>query len=621
MNSTINDMITTTREMNYVHFNVLVLNNIKNFIEKYDDTNFFRLTNDELNEIRELIKVNLKDQEIYRLIYIITNVTNKKIKLSMLENKRVKKSYEDFAKSIYTNISTMTIDVMIYNIKTLLSIDLPYSLVEKYWNSSGNYSWFFSIMIKNKNPLQLSSKIFKSIIDKLYDNIVIKFNNICFVVLSKFDDNINQYINLLSCDCEKDNVIVNELSYYCSNSELGLMRYMTFYTRQDGSTMFHKYLDYATETLIDLKLQNKINTQIVNFNSCIKKNKIFEETNWNDPNNLNLLKIQINPLLPNEYIENRGYLCPLLYCFSTTQCGTIFEGNYKRNIFYIDEIMREFLTNIKKNISVNFSDYSKINQVNRNYVLTNVIPFNNLEQSKIKIAKLFEYTSIAKLDVNDITTHFNDNYKTTDYLLIHYTMLGKMLDVIVDEIVGEEKNIYEYFYDLSGFNDMIYRFNINVNILILSIDNVYYNMYYSEYTVKKIKDGLMANFDSSIANYKTILKIVPREQDIIIESGVDNCFTIAGSLQCKPIEYIKQLTAVLNNLPKNPTIEDIMKLNEIDKNYLNQKYYFIGEYINIMFLPENFTKFYNYMQEQCSSSLKNKYTKYKYKYINIKNNL
>ena len=62
---------------------------------------------------------------------------------------------------------------------------------------------------------------------------------------------------------------------------------------------------------------------------------------------------------------------------------------------------------------------------------------------------------------------------------------------------------------------------------------------------------------------------------------------MAGTLQCKSVDYIKQLTGVLSGLKfdskQKITIKSIIKLAETDKNVLNTTYYFIGKYVNLIF--------------------------------------
>jgi len=196
---------------------------------------------------------------------------------------------------------------------------------------------------------------------------------------------------------------------------------------------------------------------------------------------------------------------------------------------------------------------------------------------------------------------------TTDFLSAHYQMLGRMLNTVIDEIVGEEKNIFEYSNELTGYVDFKkYIFNVRVNKLIVKIDSMEYNLYYNEYNVKIKYNDIEANFNDEIMVYKSIVKIIPSSADNIISSGVSDAFIIAGSLQCKPIEYKIQLTAVLNN----------SMISDDDVNNLNSQYYFIGGYINELF--DEFTKFNDYHEKNNSISLKNKYLKYKNKYLNSK---
>jgi hypothetical protein len=590
------------------------------------------------------LSVDKSNQLIYGLGCLIYKIKNKQMSLSLLEKKRIKNSnikepdFAKFTRSIYTDILdmsfNMSVDMLVKNIQENLFIDFPHMIIEEYFNTSNKYSWLFNIP-KQQYSETLSGKIIKLILFTLYDDIVITFENIQFVVLSiYYNDTIKRNcINLLSSNSDKKNFPINYLSYYYSNSEMGLMRFMANYTRSDRSVMLAKYLDYATETLIDFKLQEQINTKIVNFDTCIKNYKMFDPLEWNDNINLNLLNIIRTE--KNEYVEKRGFMCPFLYCFSTTLCGQIFSENYYRNIIEVNEIMNNFLRIIRSNPNnkLTYDSFLK-NTHNHNYILDNFILFNDLKKSKEKIKKLIDHTNYAKSQVIDIISLSEDqvNYKTTDYLSIHYQMLGKMLNTIIDNIIGEQKNIYENSYELNGFLGVKFRFNININIMIIQIDCVNYHMYWSEYTIKKIIGLSIGDFDPSILNYKSILKIVPAEHDIIIESGVDNCFTIAGSLQCKPIEYIDQLSAVLDNLPIKPDRSDsnyltektkyldkFKKRAEEDKNFLNTEYYFIGKHVNEMFSPECFSKFYCYTKNDNFLSLKNKYIKYKNKYINVKN--
>lgn len=559
------------------------------------------------------------DIKIHSLAYIMSEMYNKITPMKKLYLKKIHiKSdlFNDLYKDVYKKICNSGL----YNfrkfieesIRNNLHLELPNNLIlesNSQLESQGKFKWIFKLNTYAKIPSlsKLANKIIKFIFEKIYDRIVISFTSVKFIVFGKYmDENFHrECIQILSYNSVSDNL--NQISFYCSNSEMGLMRFMSKYRKSDGSEMLAKYLDYATETLIDFRLQQQINNKIVDLgtNGILCNLNKFNILEWTDPINLNLLKIERTGT--NSFIEKRGYLSPLLYCFSTTKCGDVFVDNYHNKIQFVKEIMAELVNIINKSDPNNKHSYNHLTNIHYAediYTLDNIILFINVEESINKILKLFNFANEALSIVNNIVDSNKPNYKTTEYLTIHYTMLGKMLNEIIDEIIGIDSNIFQYEYDLDGVDEKKYKFIVSVNRLKVTIDSTVYNIYYSKYNVKFCTGLTNGDFNPDFPVYKSILKIVKTIKDNVIESGVANCFIIAGSLQCKPIEYIEQLTAVLD-LPPKPSKSDskykekkrkyirYLESKQLeDKNYLNSTYYFIGEYVNVIF--EYFDKFNDY---------------------------
>lgn len=631
------------------------ISKIKNYIMESDNLLKFGFKEEDFNNLKNIQNFgDISNNELLSILYII--IESNKIETSRIQKSRITKLginefYKNLFNKIYTNISTYKIEELSADIKKFLFINIPPVFFEKFQSTTNSTTstvceWLFKIYYMTENILNLETDVLKSsktkeinndceklinfILQKIHQNIVITINRIQFIVQSYYTcSGGRRCIDLLTYS-SLDNKI-NNITYYCSNSELGLMRFKANITNSDGSQILAKYLDYATETLINFKLQKEINNKIIKFGSLIKNTESFNSLEWDNSINLNLLRIE---KLGDVMVENRCYFSPLLYCFSTINCGEVFSGNYYSNILNFNDIMIDLIKKIKINTNINLKEnYNKELNImvgEQNYRIGNFIPFNSIAQSKEKILKLIEIVNDTKINIIDIKTTNGAQYKTTEYLTLHYNMLGKMLDVIIDKIIDDEKNIFEYTYELDGIVENKYIFNVSVNKLIVLIDEIEYNIYYNDYCVKEIFDKFTSDFDNEIKNYISIVKISLTSDDDIISSGVDNSFIIAGSLQCKPIEYIIQLTAILN-ISTKPKLSDpnyyekkiiydknlILQIKK-DNNYLNMEYYFIGRFVNLIF--ENFTKFIEYEESNDTKHLKNKYIKYKNKYTNYKKN-
>ena len=148
--------------------------------------------------------------------------------------------------------------------------------------------------------------------------------------------------------------------------------------------------------------------------------------------------------------------------------------------------------------------------------MDDIILFADVDESRDKILRLFDIAVNLYINVQDIVSDNSNNYKTTDYLKLHYESLSSMLNVIIDRIIGIDENILEYSYDLDGFDEIKYKFTVTVNKLKVLIDSVKYNIYYNIYTVKTCIGMTNNDFDPEIPNYKSILKIIKASDDYVI---------------------------------------------------------------------------------------------------------
>jgi len=575
-----------------------VKKNIKNF--NYTDfiknqNNNVNIEEDEFNIlVYIIIELNKsKNSELFRDIIIPFSINNFIVKIEEIYKNFINNNIyniidliHDIKKYFYIDLSELNIETSIFNPN---SINDEYYLLFKigyYLNNFANKN----TNSNNSYDNELIYKLCNYILTLIYKKIVITINNICFIVLSTYYENNKQNINIISFSNKN---IINKLTYYRSESELGLMRFKSL---SDNNNQYAKYLDYAVETLINFELQKKIIDKFSEYKFLINNNKkIFNDYYWLDTDVLNLLNITNN----NEILEeNRAYFSLLFYCFYLLKCGNVFN-NYDNNIkniissnSYINIILKKLNNNLYT--KDNFIEFFNLTDGMKYYEIKNFIEINSLENNKKKIIQILNY-------FNNINCKIKDNNNICKLTLIYVT-LGQILDVIIDDIIEEETDILNYSTIIvDNDNKIEYIFNIKINKMVVKIDNIEYNLYYNEYTIDYIKNKQLYKFDNNVEFYRSLIKIVLTEKDNITDAGLTESFIIAGFIQCKPVEYNVQL--------KNVDVGII--------NYLNSTYSFIGLFINEMF--KNFDKFNKFKnKKEDTSNLKNKYLKYKNKYLKLR---
>jgi len=309
------------------------------------------------NSDYDIIKTNFPDEnltseQLNNIVYIISKIYNITFK-SLVKNRvsKINNNYHNLYADIYTQICNENYNFEKFiksSVKKYLHVEIPFGIVSQL-NSNNKYEWLFNLDTFKSyiTSCTLTNDIIKFIFKKIHDDIIITFGSIKFFVLSKFKDDQfhRECINIVSHDSNLKNL--NQISYYCSNSEMGLMRFMSKYTISSELVILAKYLDYATETLIDFALQQKINEKIVYLitNRILCTEQKFDILEWSNPINLNLLNIERT--IDNIFIEKRGCFSPLLFCFSTTNCGNVFTVNYLNKIRDIRSVMQNLIEIIK----------------------------------------------------------------------------------------------------------------------------------------------------------------------------------------------------------------------------------------------------------------------------------
>jgi hypothetical protein len=461
------------------------------------------------------------------------------------------------------------------------------------------------IEIKNINEFKIV--IFESCIKKIIENFLIEIDDYQFVIVNKYIVLINSkvYYTLKSIKKDKRNKKINTINYYTSNSELGMLRLLS----KNTENKFEKFIDYATETLIDFRLQKEI----------FKRSNLIEIDDINnlkilnsfDKTNLEFLKIEKDD---NKYIDNRAYIYSLFYFFNEIKCGELF----KKNVNPLNTIIYFQIANLKETIQkelINFKSEKEIEKkeidLDKNkLVIKNIITQINKKLYEEKLNTLINIINEIIGEIKDPDNSFLDS------ITIFYKMIGFYLNVIIDEIIGETF-LFEYSSKLNSILRKIdYIFNIRMYKLTVLIDKNEWYIYYMKYNIQIFdEESVSYNFDNSCTDYKSIVKIIPKELESINESGLDKGFILAGFIQCKPIDYIEQVKNLI------PDYDDKKKIGELlfkDKNILNSEYYFIGEYVNEIF--KNFEKYNQFQLIESAENLKKKYLKYKKKYLLIKKN-
>ena len=512
----------------------------------------------------------------------------------------------------------------------------------------------------NPNTLNIL-KIIKIIADEL----VIFIDDVKFILIAKFVKDERCFYLVKSQS--KESSQINTFLYYASNSEMGLLRWASFEVTEEGKKIYAKYLDYATETLIDFRLQHKIKERdilykyVTDSHHDIIRQYLRVST---DGENKNLLKIHSEDI-HGEDIHDRGYFLYYFYFLllprkSEFNCGKFFNQDYKwimdtmndnliTDLRQIKSIMHQTITDEEKNILLNefFKEKKSSNVTNYESFQNPQLVIEKLNKILGNIRKILSKGPAALIQ-NDII------------MCTIYDFLGKYLDLIIDEIISEETGICIFNSSIESDlydDDRSYVFNNTINKLTVIIIGEEWNIYYINYKIEiltRTRSGVnLINFDEN--NYKYIIKIVPKKYEQILESGLDGGFTQAGLLQCKVVEYMDQLKSVLP-----PDLQEILKKKDIkernekkiaggekitdaeeirtfdlvselteyartDKNILTSKYYFIGDYVNQMF--NSFTKYTEFkktrhepldiLATRCNH-LEQKYIKYKNKYLQKK---
>jgi hypothetical protein len=452
------------------------------------------------------------------------------------------------------------------------------------------YHYFNSNPEKYKespNLPKLHKNTFKNIINNI-TKYIIKIENIYFYVVGIFSKHTKKIIKVMSVDIDNLNEY-NILYYYLSDSELKQMRFATMILDK-RQLIFMKYLDYATETLINFELQKQI-LDIVMETDFLTHNIINEEDipYYDNPNVLKLLNIEKNQ---DDYIENRAYIHKLLYAFSILKCGNIFKSNY---VDLIESFKDVLLDLYKINTNEKFVNY--FNSKTEMYKIKNQNINGFLDPTcREKILKIIDLCNSMKLASKECNKNL--------IIILHYLMIGYFLNIIIDRIESNEI-VYEYIYDIEEF-----IFNVKIKRLRIIIQEIPMHLYYYEYTVNNLDNPLenTINFENikndsqindlefindfitkkfknttdynlKMSTYRSVLKIIKCDSERITPSGLDINFTLCGSLQCKPIEYKDQLKEVFDN----------NTMNDDSLNNISPAYYFIGHYVNLSF--ENFEKF------------------------------
>jgi hypothetical protein len=610
----------------------LIKNKLKNFDYIKDITNN-EITKEEyeyliymLDKTDPKLFHNIKILQQSRLKKIISGVHEKNLKLI----KQIEKNYlENINLDTFGDLMDDPVKYLyimyIENIKKIIIED------NKCIGEPCDYFYYLIFNIKKicnqlklLNPNDLNKiKFLELFFNQIEKKIIIKIDDCKFILISTIYDDIRLHYKLKSSkECEKK---INTLIYYASNSELGFLRWASMIEDPiNHSIIYAKFLDYATETMVDFRLQKELYKR--KFDVIQKKEKIILPNAFDD-NNLKLLKIVKKD---SEYIELRGYFNYIFYCFSTFNCGELFKkknNNYNNELSKFKDTILDVIKYVNKNIKneikslpiINKTDYTEFLINDNKMVLGNIIQIENLNDFSKKLMDMIE---LANEGLNEET------YKTIsfDSIVCHYTIMGKFLNLIIDEIIDEELNIYEFTYTIdSNIENYKYIFANTVNKLTVKIDKVCWDIYWIDYKISIINNDTneFSQFDHDYDNYMNIVKIIPHSCNKINESGLDNGFIMAGTLQCKSVEYIKQLTGVLSGLvfdsENKITTESILDLAQTDKNILNTEYYFIGQYVNLIF--DNVSK-YNFRKKEESikyEELSKKYLKYKYKYLLNKN--
>jgi hypothetical protein len=332
-----------------------------------------------------------------------------------------------------------------------------------------------------------------------------------------------------------------------------------------------------------------------------------------DEINLDFLKI-IKDKDNNKYIHKRAYIYPLLYFLDNIKCGQLLNQDKKEiqsNILLLRNEITSFYNKFIDNIEINLDKEIKLDD-NLILINNNIIIENN--KKDLLIQKLNELLAI----IIEFQIFLNDSTNYSDIISEFYNTIGLYLNVIVDKIIKDEINLFEFSTKLtSDISENEYIFKSLMNRLTVLIDNNEWYIYYINYNINISNSNLnLFEFDNSCSNYKFIVKIIPKEFESINKSGLDNGFILAGLIQCKPIDYIIQVKNIIPNYDEKKN--NIIELSVRDINIINSQYYFIGKYVNNIF--EKFEK-YNDFQNKKSieiDNLNNKYLKYKKKYLSIK---
>lgn len=496
----------------------------------------------------------------------------------------------------------------------------------KYENLTNRYIgeeeklFYFLLHLQSIEPTHIHEINYIALFETIKNYLVVEIDGINFILIKKFIEIFKKYklYEILSWE-PKNPLKINKFWTYTSNSELKALRLAA---PSDNGKTWEKFQDYATQTLINFNLQKYIfQTEnyyetFIEVKSALKyicnffilpekyeKDKYEEDEEEYEDIKLSTTQLfdkndimEINDKISSIIIDNRYYL-DFLCKFDILGCGELFK---KLNL-------ESFIKKFNKSLSIN-NIYSK---------------YRSSKQGKISISpdKLEDLKKLTNTLISEMEIYLNSPEIFID---IFYRFIGSCLNILIDTIESNEK-IYDYIYEFPTDEHSNYNFYFYNNIYKMEIilDGIEYTMFYNKYNVetKCIKTcdfvNLPTYYDYSSKkpiDFYSIMKIIPSEYTKINKYGLDQAYTLLGILQCKQVEYFGQLTYLTN--------DDIVEFYHNNTDLLiTLNYCFIGNYVNNMF--ETFTKFKDFIElnSTCEykiqiENLKNKYIKYKNKYLN-----
>lgn len=470
--------------------------------------------------------------------------------------------YSKFSKSL---VEPYGIVSLIHDIEKHTQIKIPLTLcfVSRLKKFEG-YELLFELTNFDTEVNSLQKQFIKDLFSMIQNKLICNLES---------DENYFFVINV--CKNKKLNCRTVELVNYCLTTQT--INYLTYHYCGQNLGLMYLMTDFSKEIpfknskmLIDFELQQKINSQIACFFQLLYSHKPkFDITQWFDNCNHELLSIhEIN----GTFVDNQGYFNVLIDCLTYSNATYDFFSNYEHSLKWLyDKI--ELMEDPNYWESSHWTNIYDGKTIGMGYTI-NINDVQMCTEKIIHLKQIVKCTQTIEHDIYCIRTHMKN----------HYRMLGQMLNVIVDCVLGKDSSIYDYCYDVKGaFNDYTYCFNVCIGRLYVEIDGEMYHIYFGEFTVSKkiLIDGEIFIRDvSDVDNgYKCILKIVMAEQDFLTNAGISNGY-INSNMLCCPI-----LSHPENVFGKGQNIRD--------KYLLDDDHYFVGGYINGIFDKDCFTKYYD----------------------------